>query len=381
MTRKRLGWGTLLFTPSLLVTACVGPPLILVPTELPTAVEGQRYSQSLDTADGDADRWEVSDGSLPSGLTLDDETGVLSGRPTTSGTQTYTFTISAMDNDIPSRSGEQTYSLRVIEELKLSASYDEGRVGESYDDTPTISGGVEPYEVQVSNLIGGLAFSATTGRIYGTPLQVYDGRELTITVTDSGNPQQTVSRIATLVIHPVGVQITTESLANAAIGKAYSASTATTGGLAPFNWAVVDGVLPRGLRLDEEDGVISGTPTQQAQTETFTIQVTDADSLESSDTQELTIVVPVEILTQALDNATIATEYEEFVTAIGGLPPRTWSIEGTLPAGLTLDAETGRISGTTTDAATTQTFTVTVADADDPAQTASQELTITVTGG
>lgn len=381
MTRKRLGWGMLLFTPCLLVAACVGPPLILVPTELPTAVEGQSYSQSLDTADGSSDSWEVSDGSLPSGLTLDNETGVLSGRPTTSGTQTYTFTISATDSDLPSRLGEQTYSLRVIEELTLSASYQAGRVGESYDDTPTISGGVEPYEVQVSNLIGGLAFSATTGRIYGTPLQVYEGRELTITVTDSGIPQQTISQIATLVIHPVGVQITTESLANAAIGETYSASPTTTGGLAPFTWAVVDGVLPRGLRLDEEDGVISGTPTQQAQTETFTIQVTDADSLESSDTQELTIVVPVVILTNTLDDATIATEYEEFITAIGGQPPRTWSIEGDPPTGLTLDTETGRIFGTPTDAATTQTFTITVADADDPAQTASQELTITVTGG
>ena len=40
--------------------------------------------------------------------------------------------------------------------------------------------------------------------------------------------------------------------------------------------------------------------------------------------------------------------YSQFLLASGGTGPYTWSVTGTLPPGLTLDANSGVISGTPT---------------------------------
>jgi len=51
-------------------------------------------------------------------------------------------------------------------------------------------------------------------------------------------------------------------------------------------------------------------------------------------------------------------------TAIGGVPPYTWSASG-LPAGLDVDPSSGQITGTPTTAGS-YTFTITVTDAASP---------------
>ncbi len=76
------------------------------------------------------------------------------------------------------------------------------------------------------------------------------------------------------------------------------------------------------------------------------------------------------------------------LAATGGTAPYTWALSsGTLPAGLTLNASTGAITGTPT-AASTTSFTVQVTDSAKNTQTknlgivvnaASQPLTITTT--
>ena len=57
---------------------------------LPNGTEGTSYSQTL-TATGTAPiTWSVTSGSLPTGLTLNESTGLISGTPTTAGTSTFT---------------------------------------------------------------------------------------------------------------------------------------------------------------------------------------------------------------------------------------------------------------------------------------------------
>jgi len=57
----------------------------------------------------------------------------------------------------------------------------------------------------------------------------------------------------------------------------------------------------------------------------------------------------VKITTTQLPNAVVGTPYSKTLAANGGLTPYDWSIiEGNLPAGLTLNATTGKISGTPT---------------------------------
>ena len=83
--------------------------------------------------------------------------------------------------------------------------------------------------------------------------------------------------------------------------------------------------------------------------------------------------------TSSLPAGQVGSSYSTMVQATGGTTPYHWSISsGSLPAGLTLSATTGTISGTPT-ASGSSTFTVKVTDSTSPtAQTATKSLTITV---
>ncbi|MGA8730703.1 MAG: Ig domain-containing protein, partial [Terracidiphilus sp.] len=68
------------------------------------------------------------------------------------------------------------------------------------------------------------------------------------------------------------------------------------------------------------------------------------------------------ITTTSLPSGQVGTAYSATLAATGGTSPYAWSLtSGTLPAGLTLNAATGAISGTPTAAAnaTALTFMVT----------------------
>jgi hypothetical protein len=92
-------------------------------------------------------------------------------------------------------------------------------------------------------------------------------------------------------------------------------------------------------------------------------------------------VPPLAITTTSLPAATADVSYSAKLAASGGIVPDTRSVaQGSLPAGLTLDATTGAISGKPT-APGAASFTVTVSDTEIPAASASVGLSITVASG
>ena len=68
------------------------PPPSITTTTLAGGTVGAVYSATL-AADGEPTSWEVIDGSLPTGLTLNGSTGEISGTPTADGT--FSFTVKA----------------------------------------------------------------------------------------------------------------------------------------------------------------------------------------------------------------------------------------------------------------------------------------------
>jgi Putative Ig domain len=88
------------------------------------------------------------------------------------------------------------------------------------------------------------------------------------------------------------------------------------------------------------------------------------------------IPASVTVTTSSLPGATEGDAYSATLEAEGGTPPYTWSVTaGSLPAGLSLDASTGVISGTPTGSGTSD-FTVQAEDTGDLTGTAPLSITV-----
>lgn len=73
------------------------------------------------------------------------------------------------------------------------------------------------------------------------------------------------------------IEITTSSLPNGVVAKAYSETIDASGGCTPYTWSLESGSLPTGLRAEESSStksyVISGTPST-VESSIFTVEVT-----------------------------------------------------------------------------------------------------------
>jgi subtilase family serine protease len=138
--------------------------------------------------------------------------------------------------------------------------------------------------------------------------------------------------------------VTTRSLSFGMVGSAYSRTLTAAGGVPPYAWSITSGALPGGLTLNGSTGEISGTPAA-AGTFNFTVLAADAKASSASASLSLTVYETLTITTSALAPGAVGTAYTQTMRASGGLSPYTWSAAG-LPAGLSLNASTGVISGT-----------------------------------
>lgn len=137
-------------------------------------------------------------------------------------------------------------------------------------------------------------------------------------------------------------------------------STITVSGRGPFTFSVFSGALPPGLGLSVTGSntvLLSGTATAAGN---YTFMLMAENALGYFMRKEYTVSV-LGITTASLPNFTQGQPYSQQLTAAGGTPPYTFTLEaGSLPAGLTLSGS-GLISGTPTDT-TSVSFDVGVLD-------------------
>ena len=112
----------------------------------------------------------------------------------------------------------------------------------------------------------------------------------------------------------------------------------------------------------------------------YTVSATVAGVQGSANFSLTNLLAPLTITTTSLPSSQLGVAYSQTLAATGGTTPFTWSIvSGTLPAGLTLNASTGVISGTPTTPQTAN-FTVKVTDSETPAVSQTASLSILVSG-
>jgi hypothetical protein len=190
-------------------TSTVTKTVSVDPATLPNATVGQSYSQTLTGSGGTAPyRFTLSAGALPAGLSLS-SAGSLSGTPSTAGT--FSFTVTATDQNGAGTSGSRAYSLTVSPPaIDVSPpSLPHAQDGHSYSQSLSASGGTGPYSFSV--IAGALPAGITlftSGSLAGTPTQsgTFNFR---VRATDSsgGAGPYTGSRDYSLVVDTNGAPV------------------------------------------------------------------------------------------------------------------------------------------------------------------------------
>ena len=247
-------------------------PLSITTTNLPSGSIGQVYNQTVQTKGGVAPlNFSISQGSLPAGLNVNQSTGVISGTPILPG-GTSSFTVRVQDAGGQSATQALSITINVpVPPSITTTTLPGGTVGKLYNQSLQATGGTGAltWSLSSGSLPAALSLSPA-GVISGTPTK--DGTaNFTVRVRDALNQSDTQSLSITI---SAALAITTSSLPDARVNRAYNKTLDRSGGTAPFTWSVTP-PLPKGLNLNASTGQISGTAangTQGTYNLTFTVQ-------------------------------------------------------------------------------------------------------------
>jgi len=334
-----------------------------------TLTKGTLMTANTPTAQGGAvDSWSISP-QLPSGLSFSSTNGEISGTPSditpittftvtatnTGGVTTTTITITVNDV-IPSLVSYSGSPFTLTKGTAMSPA------------TPSANGGdVETWSI-TPGLPAGLNFDQSTGEISGTPTTVSSQTNYTVTATNTGGSDTTIISILINDAAPV-IDYSPNSYI-LTVGTQMPNANPTSGGGAVVSWSITPS-LPAGLNFDTSNGQITGTPTAIITATNFTVTATNAGG---ADTAFVNITVN-DIAPSQLDYTpnSLALSKGSLMqtvapTYIGGTVT-TWTVTPGLPAGLSLSASTGAISGTPTAITPSTAYTITASNTGGSAST------------
>jgi hypothetical protein len=311
-------------------------------------LDGDSVSLQLTASDANNATLTYSASNLPPGLSIDSDTGLISGTIASNAdtNSPYSVTLTATDSNNDSVSQSFNWSVAVLAlnpvsdqesqedaavSLQLSATDNAG--------TPTYSTTGLPPGLSISS--GGL-ISGTIGiGSYGSsPYQV------TVTATDGS---ATSSQSFVWTVTPRVALVNPGDQSNAE-GDAVSLQLSATspGGTMSYSANGLPSGLPPGLSLNTTTGLISGTITAgDAANGPYTVDVSIANgTVSTSQTFTWTINPVVDLTAPADQNNNEGDNVSLQMSATDSLNnPLTYTADG-LPSGLSINSSTGLISGT-----------------------------------
>ncbi len=271
----------------------------------PAGTLGAPYALAMQANGGIAPyTWRVSAGALPPGVTLDAQSGLLSGTPSAQGV--YGFSIEARDTQGLSHAVPLTIEVlgpsgTVEVALVPDDGPDAGQYGYNYgsgvherdlyvtfdgtgtDLTLSVIGYDIDYPDEVSVSLNGTPLgylsvgpndALNAGDVFALPgaLQAIGRNEIVFHQASSGWTWGVTG--LSLASGPLPLEVATTALPNAEVDADYTAQLSASGGVEPYLWSLTGGALPAGLALDP-NGMVSGRPSAEG-VGAFTVEVSDA---------------------------------------------------------------------------------------------------------
>jgi hypothetical protein len=322
---------------------------------------GQPVSLQLMAVAGcDLYRWEITNGGLPSGLTMS-SSGLVTGTPTASGATTPWITVHdllASEGGYPWCGGdnhsERQFVFESIPGLSIeNQSVPGGTIGQAYSvqftavsitntNPRTISPSQASWSVQSGSLPAGVTFSSQ-GVLSGTPT-AEGSWTFVVKAVGGGGVSDTETETLT-VRQPLVVASPFRGAAlKGEVGIPYTAAVTASGGSGTYTYALASGQLPQGLQLGT-DGAVTGTPTVAGRY-TFGVRVTDSEGRATTINGVVSVNAKLVITTLKLKPATVGKLFRAQIATIGGVAPKQWTIlRGKLPAGVAFGKRVGLFLG------------------------------------
>ena len=339
----------------------------------------------MSAADSDGNSVIYSASNLPSGLSIDPATGIISGTVSDGASLAgpYTVTVTATDSVMSSVAASQTFQWTINPLVTLG---NPGSLTNIDGDFVTVLSSCSDSAgnalvFTATNLPPGLSIDPNTGIISGAVTagdSIAGTYTVTMTATDSVNPASSASQTIQWAINPLVTLGNPGSLTNidGDIVSVLSSCSDSAGNALVFTATN----LPPGLSIDANTGIISGAVTAgDSIAGTYTVTMTATDSVNPASSASETFQWAVNPLVTLGNPGSLTNTDGDFVTVLSSCSDSAGNAlvftATNLPPGLSIDPNTGIISGAVTAGDSimgTYTVTVTATDSVNPASSASQ---------
>ncbi|HEY1171275.1 MAG TPA: putative Ig domain-containing protein [Verrucomicrobiae bacterium] len=374
----------------------------VLPAATFSASEGSLFMATITATDADLpmNALTYSLSSAPAGMTINSTTGEITWTPSESqGGVTYSFVVSAVDNQTPPLSASRIYQVAVAEVNSAPVFSNLGTQTineqvafflENIASDPDLPAQTLTYRF-TSSVPAGMTLDTATGRISWTPDETQGPGNYSVTVEaeDNGSPSLKTQKVINFVVNEANLAPTLAAIPTQSIPEmqAWSYQLEAADADLPaqtLSYSLVS--APSGMTVSST-GQISWTPTEAQGPNTYSVTVLVTDNGSPARLANRTLSVTVTEGNSAPNVNVIADVEVNELTALSvqvvatdsDTPAQTlaYKFTGTVPTGLVINSSSGAITWTPTEAQGPDSYVVTVEVSDGTAAT-TRSFTITV---